>query len=228
MNQTLTFNLSNNTTAVIPISILGNNANFNDNTNSNTRFRWDFSSYVPSTETLLRIEYRSINEVSFKTAIIPLQDSSVNSILNAINSLNIGIFYLDVAGSNTYIQNFNSNYVFGQLDVYNPSSLVVTWSFNNTGGNIVITQNGNTIVSLSNLGSGSFPVNFGDAINISGNYQTTAFPPTDLATWYFTTNDPAYGGGSSNTIPPSTIDPYSVSFTINGVYSYDFSLNYGV
>lgn len=229
MKETLSFTIQNNLPYIVPISILGNNANANDNTNSNTRYRWDFSSYSPTNENFIRIQYRSVNEVSFRTATVPLVDSSINSVLAAINSLNIGTFYLVQSGASTFIENYNSNYVFGNFDVYNPSSLEVGVFFLNSNGNINVIVNGTTVVSANDsFDSTGSPilVSFGDNITISGNWEALGILN---AQWDFATNDPAYGGGSSDSIfSPTALTPFSVSFTINGAYSYGFILDYFV
>lgn len=118
MRETISFTIQNNRNAVIPVSLLGNNADAMDNANATTEYGWDITGFTPSTENTLSLQYRGVNQVSFSTVQVPLQASNLQGVINTLNSLNLGIFFINQVGGNTYINNYNQHLVFGTLDVF--------------------------------------------------------------------------------------------------------------
>lgn len=174
MRETLTFTIQNNRSAVIPVSLLGNNADEMDNANATTEYGWNLTGFTPTTENTLLLQYRSVNEVVFKTVQVPLQAASLQGIINTLNSLNLGIFYINQSGGNTFINNYNDRLVFGTLDVFDntaPPQPVLNFTNNTTVivSTLSIDVNASPIYNtVSGYGDTfSTPLNSGDVVTVN-------------------------------------------------------------
>ncbi len=113
--------ITNNTTANIPFAVMGNYLS-NGIAGATTEYRYDFSSFVITNENYVKIQYRTTEESEFSESqeIEPNGGSTVTSlqqVVDGLNSLNLATFFLETDDINTYIVTYNDNYVFGQVEV---------------------------------------------------------------------------------------------------------------
>lgn len=132
-NTYLSLTIKNNTSATIPISILGNPSDLSDISNQTREFRWDITSLSFSTENSVSIDYRPNSLPDFTTYNTPLLFQSIQGVLDALNGLGIGSFFVFTSGGNTYISNYDNDYVFGDLNIYDDTASVVAWDVDCVG-----------------------------------------------------------------------------------------------
>lgn len=186
----ISINIKNNTNGNIPMSIMSNPSNLGDISNQTTEYSWDVTSLSITTEDYISIEYRPNALNDFTSYTTQLINPTLQGVLDALNTLGIGSFFSTTSGGNTYIKNYDNDYVFGQLDIYDSSGTSVTWSVNcigTTGNNDV--QCGLFLVSQSNPYNAStpVPVSFdGQLVDITG--VTSNQPSTKIKIKNLTTN----------------------------------------
>jgi hypothetical protein len=186
----ISINIKNNTNGKIPMSIMSNPSNLTDISNQTTEYSWDVTTLSITTENIVVIEYRPNALVDFDSYSTPLLTPSLQGVLDALNTLGIGSFFSTTSGGNTYIKNYDNDYVFGQLDVFDSTGTVVTWNVNcigTTGNNDV--QCGFFFISQSNPynASTTVPVSFsGQQVDITG--VTSNQPSTKIKIKNLTTN----------------------------------------
>jgi hypothetical protein len=129
VQETLTFNIVNNTNGIVPVSILGNPENPMDNANATTQYGWDVTSLTFGSLNSIILQYKGVSQTTFSVAQTTFITQSYQAICDALNTLNLGSFFVTTSGGNTFINNYNQNLVFGQLDIYDASLSVM--SFNN-------------------------------------------------------------------------------------------------
>lgn len=222
--HSLYFQIKNNTTGVIPVSLLNSFLPYNNVFNQTTRYAWDVTSetYSPLT---FSIEARFTSSGSFSTFSGSLAAANINALLAALNSLNIGTFWSETSGGSSYIVTWNNNAVYGNLTVGSASPVLVNlYWINNTlvaGGNLQIDVNTVNQVSSANPGLaadfGNLSVGSGDTIDVA--VVASAGEPTYwevirilIASPYTTTT--LY----SNTVAGGGSDSYS--FVISTLYNY--------
>jgi hypothetical protein len=127
--ETITFNIANTTNGIVPVSILGNPQNPMDNANATTRYAWNVTSLTFGTLNSITLQYKGVSQTTFSVAQTTFITQSYQGICDALNTLNLGSFFVTTSGGNTFINNYNQNFVFGQLDIYNAS--LSEMSFNN-------------------------------------------------------------------------------------------------
>lgn len=116
--QVLSINIANNTSSDMSlISILGNNQDTMDNSNATTQYGWNLTGFSITNEDSITLEYKGVNETNFTTTTIPLNGTTLQSLADALNTLNIGTFFIATSGGNTYLYNYNQNIVFGTLQI---------------------------------------------------------------------------------------------------------------
>jgi len=220
--HSLYFQIKNNTSGVVPVSLLNSFLPYNNVFNQTTRYAWDVTSetYSPLS---FSIEARFTSSGSFTTFSGSLAAANINALVAALNLLNIGTFWSETSGGNSYIVTWNNNAIYGNLTVGTASSVLVTlyWT-NNTlvaGGNLQIDVNTVNEVSNANPGitSGSIQVSNGDSIDVA--VTASAGEPTYwdvirvlIAAPYTSTT--LY----SNTVAGSGSDSYS--FVVSNLYNY--------
>ena len=191
----ISINIKNNTNGNIPMSIMSNPSNLTDISNQTTEYSWDVTSLSITTENTIIIEYRPNALADFTSYSTPLLTPSLQGVLDALNTLGIGSFFSTTSGGNTYIKNYDNDYVFGQLDVFDSSGTSVTWNVNcigTTGNNDI--QVGFLLISQPNPYTASTPVPIsfdGQQVDITGvtsNQPTTKIKILNLTTSTFILN----------------------------------------
>jgi len=210
MKEIINFNITNTTNGTVPVSILGNNADQEDTANATTRYSWNITGFTVTTENEILFQYKNVNDISFTSVILPLSTPSIQGILSVLNSLNLGSFFTTTSGGNTFINNYNNNIAFGQLNIYNTTvpQLIYDISTTSIGGITNVDVNFVTQVSYSNpiSVSGAIPIVNGDVVDfygttdIGGQIRVSVFNVTTSTYLYIiNTNTP--------------LDPFSFTFT---------------
>ena len=181
-NETLSFNITNSTNGIIPSSILGNPANPMDNANATTRYAWDvttltFGPFLQPQNSInsISLQYRGTLQTVFSVASLNVQLQNYQEICNSLNTLDLGVFFVTTSGGSTFINNYNENYVFGNLEIFD--NLTANVQFNNfTTVNPLFSQI--TFTPFNNLFAQTTIVNAGDGFTY--NNLTNAPPFTDF------------------------------------------------
>jgi hypothetical protein len=177
MRENVTFNIQNTTNGTIPVSILGNNADPMDNANATTRYFWNISSLTITNEQSIYIEYKTVGQPSFSTLTTNFSGNSIQNVVDALNTLNIGSFFITTSGASTFINNYNNNLVFGILSIYSSNTTALSYvvTMVNGGGSATIQKNAVVQVTFTPpvTTTGSVSVVNNDAIIFSGTTNST-------------------------------------------------------
>lgn len=180
--QVISFNLTNNTNGSIPMSIMGNYTDVMDNSNANTRYYWDLTGYSITTENSITIQYRYVGQSSFSTATVTFSGTSLQSVADALNTLNIGTFFLTTSGGSTYLNNYNLLVVYGSLSIVASTGIISSTFFVGTGfqttptsllRQIGLQSSGKIITAGSFIGYQNNSQNNILRINTDGSFDTT-------------------------------------------------------
>jgi uncharacterized delta-60 repeat protein len=154
-NPIITLNIQNNNNYAQEISVLGNPYNPLDTVNAKTEYRWDLTGFVFTNEDTVSVQYRGINETLFQTYISGLQAQTLESVVVALNGLQIGFFNLYTELGLTFIGTYNENYVFGDLNLFNTTLLNPAFSSGSGFNGIVNVVNNNFIGGNFNIYNGN-------------------------------------------------------------------------
>jgi hypothetical protein len=166
MIEILNFNIQNTTSGIVPVSFFGNNSDPMDNSNATTQYQWNTSSLVINTENFVSIQFKSKNDSFYSLANISFGGGNLINVVNALNTLNIGAFFLD---ANNRINNYNDNIQYANLTIYNNVSntfVNYSFSFNTSGDSAEIFKNGvsQVIKTAPTNTSGQFNISTGNNI----------------------------------------------------------------
>jgi uncharacterized delta-60 repeat protein len=186
MREVINFSIANNTNATVPVSLFGNKADQMDTANATTQYSWNLTSLTITNETQVLIEFRGVNESTFVSSSATFSGTSLQNVVNALNTLNLGYFFITTSGGNSFLNNYNQNIIFRNLNVYAPS-LINPAFFQGTGfdndalyskvsfyDNSILTvgnftsyngTNANRIIRLNSDGSVDTSFNFGTGFN---------------------------------------------------------------
>jgi hypothetical protein len=114
--------VQNNTTAEQRINLLSNAFNLQNNLNAKTQYRWNITSFSFASETEITLEYKPVGASIYSIYSASIQPN-INSLLAALNNLGIGYFYTYSELGQTYVTTYNDQYVFNDLNIYNPSTV---------------------------------------------------------------------------------------------------------
>lgn len=220
--QRLLFVLRNNTSGTIPVNFLRSGSATNI-ANATTRYQWDVTGQT-YTQQVFSIQYKFSSSFPFETFSGSIGASNINALLAALNGLNIGVFWQETVGLNTYVVTYNDTVIYGNLviDTATPATSTVFWD-NYTviaGGNLQIDVNAVNVVNNNNPGvsSGNIPALVsGDAIDV--NVQASPGEATDFSIL----RTLAYAPFTSNnlyiaTVPGGGSDSHSFTIDTNYVY----------
>jgi uncharacterized delta-60 repeat protein len=131
--EVVSFNITNTTNGSIPMSIMGNNTDVMDNSNASTRYYWDLTGFSLTTEDTITIQYQYTGQSGFSTASVKVQGTTLQSIADALNTLNIGTFFLTSSGGSTFLNNYNQNVAYGSLNIIDSTTIINTTFVVGTG-----------------------------------------------------------------------------------------------
>jgi hypothetical protein len=133
--------VQNNTTAEQTINLLSNPFDLQNNLNAKTQYRWNITSFSFASETEITLEYKPVGASIYSIYSSSIQPN-INSLLAALNNLGIGYFYTYSELGQTYVTTYNDQYVFNDLNIYNPSA------FYSLGINVLAQAPSATVVDL--------------------------------------------------------------------------------
>lgn len=220
MIEILNFYLQNNTNGLVPVSLFGNNSDPMDNSNATTQYSWNVSSLTITNEDSVAIQFKSPNDASYTLANIPFGGGNLINVVNALNTLNLGSFFITTSGATTLINIYNQNVVFGNLTIYSANTTTLNYQtiLLSGGGSGDIKKNGVEQVNFTSplSTSGNISVLNGDTILISGIATTDPNNKIDLnRTDNFT--------GTTTTLfslTPAALAPFSQTFIVLNGYTY--------
>jgi hypothetical protein len=221
--QALYFLLQNNTSGTIPVSLL-NPGTQNNIANAHTRYLWDITGFTFSPLTF-SIQAKWSSGDAYSSFSGSLAAASSSALVAALNNLNIGAFWIETSGPNTYVATWNDRIIYGSLTVGATTSQV-DWvnSTNTASGSLVIRKNlviqvndlnpGITVGSIMNLVDGdsikvdvtASPAEITDFIVT----QVLAVPPFTQIILH--TNSVAAGGTDTYTFVVNTAYTYTVQW----------------
>lgn len=205
-SEIISINLENTTTAVIDVSIMGNPTDLADVCNATTEYRWNVTGITFSTENRVSVQYRASNIVDFTLFTAVLQEQSVNGVVSALNTLGIGSFFTYTSGGNTYISNYDNQYVFGVINIFQQGIPQFIYNVNLVGAGGIVGVDVNFVNQLTLnspvVQSGAFNTMSGYYLQIGG---TTTNSLTQVVTFQnITTGSSYYLGVIAPSSPFST------------------------
>jgi hypothetical protein len=202
---------------------LGNNADQEDTANATTRYSWNITGFTVTNENEILFQYKNVNDILFTTILLPLNTPSIQGVLDVLNSLNLGSFFITTSGGNTFINNYNNNLAFNQLDIYDSATpqLIYDISTTSIGGVTNVDVNFVNQLSITNPVSvgGSIPIVNGDVVDFYG--TTDIGGQIRVSVYNVTTSTYLY---IINTNTP--LDPFSFTFTALSGNTYLLEVKY--
>jgi len=177
MKEIVNFAILNTTNGNVPISLFGNNADSMDNANATTQYLWNLTGFSVTNENNVLVQYSGVNQTTLTYAIASFSGNTLQDVVDALNTLNLGSFFITTSGGNTYINNYNQNLIFSQLNIYAPSLINPNFLYGSGFDNNVLaiaTQSDGKIVcggSFTNY-NGS-PTNYIVRLNSDGSIDNT-------------------------------------------------------
>jgi len=216
----ITLHIRNNREYPQQMNILGNPYNPLDTANAKTEYQYNLTGFIITNENTVSLQYKAKSDPAYQTFIQSLTATNFEGVVAALNLLGIGYFNYYTAAGQLYITTNNDNYVFGSLNIYNPSappppvSPVISYDFNTgSGGDNNINVNAVPVVSIPNPAStgAQFDVANGDTIDFFG---TTSSMVGYVEVYNVTTSTSLYSFSLANS-------PFSYSFVVaaNNVYT---------
>ncbi len=223
MQEVISLYLVNSTNGTVPISILGNNSDAMDTANATTRYQWNLTGFTITNENTILIQYKPSGSLIYTIAQLSFNGTTIQSICDTLNTLNLGYFFITTSGGSTFINNYNNNVAFATLQIFNPASTTaLNYQFNYSGVGMDIKIYVNAIVLYANgtpnTDSGNIPVVAGDSIDFQG--STFATPTgTNIYIYNITTSSYIYNNTTTSSIS------FFESFTISANNSYLIGMN---
>jgi len=123
--QEFTIKIRNNRNALIPISILGN-PSFSSTFNAFRTFSWDIT---PETfaDPNFSIQIKLNAAPAYTTYGGQIKTLSIGGLVEALNFLNIGLFWIETSGSNSYIVTANDTYLYNELTI-GSNTFAIQWT----------------------------------------------------------------------------------------------------
>jgi len=223
MQEVISLNIVNTTNGTVPISVLGNNSDSMDTANATTRYQWNLTGFTITNENTIILQYRSSGSLIYTIYQIAFNGTTIQSICDSLNTLNLGYFFITTSGGSTFINNYNNNVQFGTLQVLNTATTTaLNYEFNYSGVSSQVKIYVNAIVQYANgtpnTDSGNIPVVAGNTILFQG--DTTAIPTgTNIFIYNITTSTYIYNNTTTSAIT------FNQTFTISANNSYLIGMN---
>jgi uncharacterized delta-60 repeat protein len=145
--ETLSFGITNNTNGLVPVSLFGNDSNISDNANVTTRYYWDVTAYTYDGSSNISLEVTSGGTTTTINTVYYGQN--LQGVINALNLLGYGSFFLTTSGGSTFINIYPNENTFGNLtiglsSIFNSNFAVL--GFNGLVSAIAIQSDGKVIL----------------------------------------------------------------------------------
>jgi len=174
-SESISVLFTNTTNGSVPVSVMSNPANLADNCNATTQSQWNVTGLTFSGENFVSVQYGLIGG-AYLLFTAPLTTQSLQGVLDALNTLGIGQFFVTTSGGSTFINNYADGYEFGVLNIYN--SVVPQFTYNietsAAGGNTSVDVNFVNQLNVANPDSqsGTITTASGDYIQVAGTAET--------------------------------------------------------
>ena len=170
--EILNLTIQNTTAGTLPVSLLGNPANLDDNANATTAYFWDVTSFTLGVENTITIQYAITGSPTYQTATVQFNGTTYQDVVNALNTLGLGGFGVLFSGGNWYIYKYNLIYQFGDLNIYNPAVIPTSFVGNLVDAGDTLAFDINAVNQVTFVGavpiSGTYNASIGDTLTISG------------------------------------------------------------
>jgi len=218
-SEIISLNLQNTTTASIEVSVMGNPTDLADNCNATTEYRWNVTGLTFAGEDRISIQYRANNIADFSIFTAVLNEQSVNGVVNALNTLGIGSFFTFTSGGNTFISNYDNDYVFGVLNIFiqGVPQFIYNINLSGAGGSVSIDVN-----FVNQLLLNSPVVQSGTITTASGDYVIVGGTTTNSLTQVVTLQNVTSGSSYYLTQTPSS--PFGTAFFAIAGSTYVFTM----
>ena len=222
IRETISVSVSNTTNGEIPVSLFGNQSDAMDNSNANTQYQWNLTGFTITNENTILLQYKT-SGIIYTFAQLSFSGTTIQSICDTLNTLNLGSFFITTSGGSTFINNYNNNVQFATLQIFNPASTTaLNYQFNYVGLGMDVKIYVNAIVLYANgtpnTDSGNIPVIAGNLIDFQGG--TFATPTgTNYYIYNITTSSYIYNNTTTSSIS------FFESFTILANNSYLIGMN---
>lgn len=123
MKKAITIAIKNNTTVVQAVQI-GIPPNVFSGINATTQYRWNITSQNLNDLTTIELTYVLNGQTTTVSA--DITSDSVNGIIDALNSLNVGSFWSTTSGGNTFIHTYNDFITYTNLVINNNGNILIT------------------------------------------------------------------------------------------------------
>lgn len=122
----ISLNIRNNRNYTQTFNGMGGSVNPLDTSNATTEYRYNITTFNFTDENAVTIYYKAVGSAAFSSYTADLPSQTPEGLVIALNGLGIGFFNTYVELGQTYVGTYNENYIFGSLDVYNPSVATTT------------------------------------------------------------------------------------------------------
>lgn len=222
---------------------MGSPINPLDTSNATTEYRWDISSFTPTSSDTISIQYKYITDLNYTTFSYIVPNPSPQSLIDALNTLGIGYFSTYTQLGQTYISTNNDNYDFGNLSITSnvvPPALILAFptigDANALVGDATNVNDWNTFFDLPTLGNPftSLAINGAEISLIGGSVITlkqTLFNATnilsvdDQASCVILGNNYAFSGCSQLTYVNFPVMTSTNDNTVGGCFGSCIALN---
>ena len=155
----ITILIKSNRNYVQGFNAMGSIFNGNDNANANQEYRYNFSGYVFNTSnSTLTIQVKGIGASQFTNFSTPFNGSTVQSVVQTLNSLSIGIFSTYTDLGQTYVSTHNDDNVYGNLTI-SSTAVSVQQILETENGDPLTTEN-NDFITTEVASTTLFPVEY--------------------------------------------------------------------
>lgn len=221
--ESISILFTNNTNGTVPVSVMGNPANLADNCNATTQSQWNVTGLTFSNENYVSVQYGLIGS-TYLLFTAPLTTLTLQGVLDALNTLEIGQFFVTTSGGNTFINNYADGYEFGVLNIYNSVVPQFTYNIQTTaaGGNTAVDVNFVNQLNVANPAtqSGTITTASGDYITIAGVAETN--PGGTNISLVNLTNSAVYLSGTT-----ASGNPFGTAITVQPGAQYVLSVTTG-
>lgn len=131
MKQQPTIIVQNNSAAIVPVSLFTTAAGgAAGSVNARTAYSWDVTSQLYLQTNVVTIQAKVVAAVSFVNYQVRGNFQNAGDVVAALNTLNIGQFYVYNSLGNTFIAVLNDAIVYGDLAITSTLGFTVQWQIN--------------------------------------------------------------------------------------------------
>ena len=216
MREILNFHVVNNAAGLVPVSLFGNYGNLQDNANATTRYAYaTIGAYTPTVGSTVELQYSTPSDPTLRIASTIINTPTTQGIADALNSLNLGLFFVTNYGLGNILESYTQNFVYGYINIYTNGLAATTLLgfLTDAADTLILKINAATVASFSGAVtlSGTYSANVGDTFNVSGTAGAAG-----LSLYVY--QDPDNLLLTNLVVPPAT--PYSYSWTAVNTKSY--------